>query len=172
MANYIISLDSIIKTFSVVGTGVEFDYTQESEKDTNINLQLGDTVLGYVGDPIREIRYGFKLKAKRGEKELKLVKEFEFAEGLDRDYMPETVNRLLKGLLNGQMALIDDADHSAIISALLIRKVKKRRKSPRRVHYRQSWRLSSTGLFSAHLALARARCLMIIFTSLGQTMNV
>ena len=45
--------------------------------------------------------------------------------------MPETVNRLLKGLLNGQMALIDDADHSAIISALFDKKGQKATQVPK-----------------------------------------
>ena len=118
MAYYIISLDSIIKTFSVVGTDVEFDYIQEAEKTTKPNIQVGDTVLAYVGDPVEEVRYGFKLKAKKDEGELTLRKEFEFAQGLKRADMPKGANDVLRGLLNGQMALLEDADYFAIIAAL------------------------------------------------------
>ena len=118
IAKYIISLDSIIKTFSIVGTDVEFDYIQEAEGTTETTIEVGDTVLAYVGDPVAEIRYGFKLKAKKGGGEFSLLKEFEFAEGLKRVDMPEGVNNVLRRLSNGQMAILEDADYSAIMVAL------------------------------------------------------
>ena len=52
MANYIISLTALLRHSQSLGRVWNLT-TPRSEKDTNINLQLGGS-LGYVGDPIRD----------------------------------------------------------------------------------------------------------------------
>ena len=83
MNHSILVLDAIIKTFSIVGSGLDIQYTfaYKDKQDVFKTTSMGDKVVGYVDDPVNQFRYIFEVVQKLSDKECVLKKDIEIAEG-------------------------------------------------------------------------------------------
>lgn len=61
---YLLSVNSLIKTFSVLDAGntLNFGLTKQNSSNLFSNIQIGDMILGYVGVPISKVKYLFSVK--------------------------------------------------------------------------------------------------------------
>ena len=83
MRKYIIWIDSLITTFSIVESGKDISYNYQDKDNANLfdNINQGDLILGYYAEPIEKVSIMFLVKDKTSENTLVLSKMFETAEG-------------------------------------------------------------------------------------------
>lgn len=83
MNHTILVLDEVIKTFSLVGSGLDIQYTfaYKDKQDVFKSTSVGDKVVGYVDVPADQVRYIFEVVQKLSDKECVLKKNIEIAEG-------------------------------------------------------------------------------------------
>lgn len=83
MRKYIIWIDSLITTFSIVEAGKDISYNYQDKDNANLfdNINQGDLILGYYAEPIEKVSIMFLVKDKTSENTLILSKMFETAEG-------------------------------------------------------------------------------------------
>lgn len=85
MANYYIGLiDSPIRSFSMVGHGVEckFTFSQRYETDVFKDIEKDDKIIGYLNTPLSSFNYIFTVEEKVDDNTCILIKEFEVSNGL------------------------------------------------------------------------------------------
>ena len=60
---YILSINSLVKTFSVLdaGNSVSFGLTTQDSNSLFEKVSQGDYILGFIGIPINRVRYVFDL---------------------------------------------------------------------------------------------------------------
>ena len=83
MKKYIIWIDSLITTFSIVESGKDISYNYQDKDNANLfdNINQGDVILGYYAEPIEKVNIMFLVKDKMSGNTLVLSKVFETAEG-------------------------------------------------------------------------------------------
>ena len=83
MNHNVLILSDSIKTFSMVGCGIDIQYTfaYKDVQDVFGNTDIGDRVIGYVDAPIDEFRYVFEVIKKISNKECVLKKQMEISCG-------------------------------------------------------------------------------------------
>lgn len=83
MNHCILILDDVIKTFSLVGSGIDIQYTfaYKDKQDVFKDTVVGDKVLGYIDDPADQFRYVFEVVQKINEHECVLKKKMEIEKG-------------------------------------------------------------------------------------------
>lgn len=83
MKKYIIWIDSLITTFSIVESGKDISYNYQDKDNANLfdNINRGDIILGYYAEPIEKASIMFIVKDKTSGNTLVLSKMFETAEG-------------------------------------------------------------------------------------------
>lgn len=84
---YILSINSLIKTFSVLdaGNSVSFGLTTQDSNSLFEKVSQGDYILGFVGTPINRVRYVFEVQGIENTSQIELIKKFEVSDGADID---------------------------------------------------------------------------------------
>ena len=84
---YILSINSLIKTFSVLdaGNSVSFGLTTQDSNSLFEKVSQGDYILGFVGTPINRVRYVFEVQGIEDTSQIELIKKFEVSDGADID---------------------------------------------------------------------------------------
>lgn len=122
MAKYhILSIPCIINTFSLIGSGNEFGYTYDYNEDKEAfkNIEVGDKILGYLGQPINEVRYSFYIKEVNQSNKVLLVKQFEVSTGLNIDSISEDIReRILNEGEEGDLLEISKNQYFDIINMI------------------------------------------------------
>lgn len=80
---YILAVNSLIKTFSVLDAGntVNFCLTTQDSNGLFANIKPGDNILGYVGVPVNRVKYVFEVQNVDSSNQIELIKKYEVAEG-------------------------------------------------------------------------------------------
>ncbi len=80
---YILAVNSLIKTFSVLDAGntVNFCLTTQDSNGLFANIKSGDKILGYVGVPINRVKYVFEVQGLDSSNQIELIKKYEVADG-------------------------------------------------------------------------------------------
>ena len=80
---YILAVNSLIKTFSVLDAGntVNFCLTTQDSNGLFANIKSGDKILGYVGVPINQVKYVFEVQGVDSSNQIELIKKYEVADG-------------------------------------------------------------------------------------------
>lgn len=80
---YILAVNSLIKTFSVLDAGntVNFCLTTQDSNGLFANIKSGDKILGYVGVPINRVKYVFEVQSVDSSNQIELIKKYEVADG-------------------------------------------------------------------------------------------
>lgn len=80
---YILAVNSLIKTFSVLDAGntVNFCLTTQDSNGLFANIKPGDNILGYVGVPVNRVKYVFEVQSVDSSNQIELIKKYEVAEG-------------------------------------------------------------------------------------------
>lgn len=84
---YILSINSLVKTFSVLdaGNSVSFGLTTQDSNSLFEKVSQGDYILGFVGTPINRVRYVFEVQGIENTSQIELIKKFEVSDGADID---------------------------------------------------------------------------------------
>ena len=84
---YILSINSLIKTFSVLdaGNSVSFGLTTQDSNSLFEKVSQGDYILGFVGTPVNRVRYVFEVQGIEDTSQIELIKKFEVSDGTDID---------------------------------------------------------------------------------------
>lgn len=80
---YLLSVNSLIKTFSVLDAGNKISFGLSTQDSNNLfsSIQKGDMLLGYIGVPINKVKYLFSVEGIQSESQLELIKQLEVSEG-------------------------------------------------------------------------------------------
>ena len=119
MRNFVFKITKIIRTFSSIGSGVDFDY--KIRQNGTMVPKVGDRLLAYVDNSVGEIRYGFEVFSVitgPSSTTLQLRKLFEFANGLKNNNLPPTVRSKLLELGSLEFIELDHAEYNAITKSL------------------------------------------------------
>ena len=111
---YILSINSLIKTFSEIEAGNVFNFeleTQESNISFN-SLSKGDYVYGFVGEPVNSIKYVFEVENIISDNKLTLIKRYEVSNGVRLEY------ELEQKLIVSKLVQIDQIKYSEIFRDL------------------------------------------------------
>lgn len=116
MQKYIIWIDSLITTFSIVESGKDISYNYQDKDNANlfIGINQGDIILGYYAEPIEKVAVMFLVKDKTNGNTLVLSKMFETAEGAVIEDKVLISNLEEKGLLE-----LSDDQYSQIVDEML-----------------------------------------------------
>ena len=87
MKKFLILIDSLIKTFSLIEAGKEitFRYQQSGTPDPFASVEAGDVLLGYFPAPISQVKCVFEVTGKPGSGTVSLRKLLDVAEGVTLD---------------------------------------------------------------------------------------
>ncbi|MFI3202104.1 MAG: hypothetical protein R3Y54_11405 [Eubacteriales bacterium] len=82
---YILSINSLVKTFSILDAGAAINFGLTTQDNSKIfeSIQIGDVILGYVEAPITEIRYVFTVEGIGTENQIELAKTLEVSNGVE-----------------------------------------------------------------------------------------
>lgn len=110
---YILSIDSLIRTFSILENDViKFTLTIPAIKDIFSDVKEGDIILGYIKKPIHEVKYIFEvIEVENSNDKLYLKKKLEVSEGVKINIIDFNEDDLL--------TKIDHKEYSNILKALL-----------------------------------------------------
>lgn len=95
MKKYILKIDSLIKTFSVIEAGkdISFKYQEKDNLDVFASISAGDYILGYFSDPTNQITSVFEVKSSNGIDTVVLNKILEKAVGVSvTDEVVDSIN--------------------------------------------------------------------------------
>ncbi len=119
---YILMLDEIIKTFSVIGSGVDarFSFTYKDNHNVFQGASNGDAVIGYVDSPVNRYCYVFTIRDKRSNQECDLQKQLETMKGISESEAPDTVKELVSANKGKSLFLeITEDDFNGLLEAML-----------------------------------------------------
>lgn len=110
---YILSIDSLIKTFSILETDViKFILTIPDTKEIFSNVKKGDIILGYIKKPIHEVKYVFEvIEVESSNDKLYLKKNLEVSDGVKINITDFNEDNLL--------TKIDNKEYSNTLKVLL-----------------------------------------------------
>ena len=113
MKKYIIWIDSLITTFSIVESGKNISYNYQDKDNANLfdNINQGDIILGYYAEPIEKVVSIFVVKDKTNGNTLVLNKMFETSEGTtleDKGFISNLEEKSLLALSDDQYYKIVD----------------------------------------------------------------
>jgi putative restriction enzyme len=110
---YILSIDSLIRTFSILENDViKFTLTIPDIKDIFSDIKEGDIILGYIKKPIHEVKYIFEvIEVENSNDKLYLKKKLEVSEGVKINIIDFNEDDLL--------TKIDYKEYSNILKELL-----------------------------------------------------
>ncbi len=117
MSNYyILSVNSLIKTFSVLDAGNTINFGLTTQDDATIFSQVvtGDYILGYVGNPIGKVKYVFDVSSVETSNQIELVKKIEVSEGASLED-----ENLERALMSSEMISITKEKFAEIMEQLL-----------------------------------------------------
>lgn len=114
MKKYILKIDSLIKTFSIIEAGVNVDFCYEGKDsiDTFENVNPGDIILGYFAEPIKQIKCVFEVQEIASATSIILNKKLEVSNGF------EVGSSLESEIVEKTLIEISDKDYDKILSSL------------------------------------------------------
>ena len=114
MKKYILKIDSLIKTFSIIEAGVNVDFCYEGKDgiDTFENVNPGDIILGYFAEPIKQIKCVFEVQEIASATSMILNKKLEVSNGF------EVGSSLESEIVEKTLIEISDEDYDKILSSL------------------------------------------------------
>lgn len=83
MKTFILAVDSLINTFSIVDAGKEILFTYQNKDSAELfdAVSENDMILGYFGEPSKQVKCVFSVAKKHGSNTLSLIKTLEVSEG-------------------------------------------------------------------------------------------
>lgn len=84
MKRFVMRIDSLIKTFSIIETGkdISFNYQEKDKKDVFGCIKEGDCILGYYPSPLSQVKSVFVVKSTNGNDSVTLNKIIEVSDGV------------------------------------------------------------------------------------------
>ena len=84
MKKYILRIDSLVKTFSIIETGKDISFNYQEKEKTSIfsSIKEGDAILGYYSKPSNQVSCIFTVKHVNGADSVVLNKTLEVSEGV------------------------------------------------------------------------------------------
>ena len=121
MKKYIIWIDSLITTFSIVESGKDISYNYQDKDNANLfdNINRGDIILGYCAEPIEKVSIMFIVKDKTSGNTLVLSKMFETAEGTTIEDKVFVSNLEEKGVVE-----LSDTQYDMIVADMMTSRLK------------------------------------------------
>lgn len=114
MKKFILLIDSLVKTFSIIesGTDIAFSYKNKDDIETFKDMHIGDIVLGYFSEPINQIKCIFEVQKNTDETSVILTKELEVSNGVEINF------RIAKSLEENILVELSDSEYNEIINLL------------------------------------------------------
>lgn len=83
MKTFILTVDSLINTFSIVDAGKEIIFTYQNKDSVEVfdAVSENDMILGYFSEPSKQVKCVFSVAKKHGSNTLSLIKTLEVSEG-------------------------------------------------------------------------------------------
>ena len=83
MKTFILAVDSLINTFSIVDAGKEIIFTYQNKDSAELfdAVSENDMILGYFSEPSKQVKCVFSVAKKHGSNTLSLIKTLEVSEG-------------------------------------------------------------------------------------------
>ena len=83
MKTFILAVDSLINTFSIVDAGKEIVFTYQNKDSAELfdAISENDMILGYFSEPSKQVKCVFSVAKKHGNNTLSLIKTLEVSEG-------------------------------------------------------------------------------------------
>lgn len=99
MKKFILMIDSLVKTFSVIEAGKDVTFRYENKDGTAAfeNVSKGDIILGYFAEPVRQIKCVFEVREKVSATSIVLNKKLEVSDGFEAESSLE--NKLAEKIL-------------------------------------------------------------------------
>lgn len=115
MKKYIMLIDSLVKTFSIIETGkdISFNYREKDNTKVFANISSGDYVFGYYSEPINQVTCIFEVKSSNGHDTLVLNKLIEKSEGASIPY------KIADQLNQEALVEISDAEYEMILNEMM-----------------------------------------------------
>ena len=87
MKTFILAVDSLINTFSIVDAGKEVTFTYQNKDSAELfdAVSENDMILGYFGEPFEQVKCVFSVAKKHASNTLSLIKLLEVADGVTLD---------------------------------------------------------------------------------------
>lgn len=81
---YILAINSLVKSFSILdsGTPIKFGLTTQTTNTVFADLRRGDKILGFVREPINQVKYIFEVDKIDNNNQICLIKKYEIDEGV------------------------------------------------------------------------------------------
>lgn len=114
---YVLSIDSLIQTFTVIDSGkrIDFEFSMHENENAFKDIRPGDMILGYLCKPIEEIRYCFQIEDVMEDNKLVLIKRFDIEPGASINELEDVVKDKLNNINEeGKLFKIDENDYLAI----------------------------------------------------------
>ena len=113
MKKFILTIDSLVKTFSIIEAGkdVTFSYENKDGIEAFESISKGDIILGYFSEPIKQIKCVFEVQEITTTTSIVLNKKLEVSNGFELDYSLE--NELAEKIL---MEISDEEYDKILIS--------------------------------------------------------
>lgn len=114
MKKYILKIDSLIKTFSIIEAGVNVDFCYENKDNAEAfeNVKPGDIILGYFAEPIKQIKCVFEVQEIANATSIILNKKLEVSSGF------EVASSLESEIVEKTLIEISDGEYDKILISL------------------------------------------------------
>lgn len=112
---YILAINSLVKSFSILdsGTPIKFGLTTQTTNTVFADLRRGDKILGFVREPINQVKYIFEVDKIDNNNQICLIKKYEIDEGVFIDSEVE------RALYNSEIVKIELMTFKKICEQLL-----------------------------------------------------
>lgn len=82
---YILSIESLINTFTVMDAGKEITFGLSTQDNQTIfeDVNIGDLLLGFVNAPVNKVKMLFEVTAKENNEKIELIKKVEVYNGVE-----------------------------------------------------------------------------------------
>ena len=115
MKKFILLIDSLVQTFSIIETGSEIAFKYQNKNNIEVfqEIGIGDIILGCFSDPSQKVKCIFTVKEAKSSDSISLIKTLESSNGA-------TINSdLIKKLEQDSIVLISDEDYKKIIKEMV-----------------------------------------------------
>lgn len=110
---FLLKIDSMIETLTICNSANGFTFSFESAGE--IEVHSGDYILGYIDEPINEVRYLFEIISADKNK-IELKKKLELSEGISYDF--SELNKLVPNFSDKSFSNISESTFMSILSDL------------------------------------------------------
>ena len=115
MKKYIMLIDSLVNTFSIIESGrdILFNYQEKDNSEVFNSIQKDDSILGYFSSPINQVRCAFVVEETDNVSTITLSKKYEVSDGVGIE--PSLIDTLEQQTI----AEISEEEYNKIFRALL-----------------------------------------------------